>query len=230
MARSGKQIEEDETPGAPEWMVTFSDCMTLLLTFFVLLLSFSSFDDKVFRKLQMIFMEALPAISKSNARAKEAIVPPEQIQITVDLLQGSEKPTLDRGLKNGLVKETFVDFRGRKVFSISSEKIFWGNGVLMSDEGRAILDDVALFLEAVPSRVVVCESGPSTGGVPESVGLSRAWAVIEFLTSGRDIEKSLFTVSAGNALVPKPFAGNDSAGAGSKSERTLEIAVLERSI
>ncbi|MHC4104970.1 MAG: flagellar motor protein MotB, partial [Planctomycetota bacterium] len=46
MAREKKQVVEDEAPGAPEWMVTFSDCMTLLLTFFVLLLSFSSFDDK----------------------------------------------------------------------------------------------------------------------------------------------------------------------------------------
>ncbi len=49
-----KQQEPDEAPGAPEWMVTFSDFMTLLLTFFVLLLSFSSFDDRVFRKLKVI--------------------------------------------------------------------------------------------------------------------------------------------------------------------------------
>ena len=55
MGRANKQVVPDEDPGAPEWMVTFSDCMTLLLTFFVLLLSFSSFDDDgVFRHLKVI--------------------------------------------------------------------------------------------------------------------------------------------------------------------------------
>ena len=51
MARRQEKPEPQHADGAPEWMVTFSDCMTLLLTFFVLLLSFSSFDDKVFWKL-----------------------------------------------------------------------------------------------------------------------------------------------------------------------------------
>ena len=68
MGHGSKQTESDEAPGAPVWMVTFSDCMTLLLTFFVLLLSFSSFDDKVFRKLKVIFMNALPAVKQADAK------------------------------------------------------------------------------------------------------------------------------------------------------------------
>ena len=39
--------KKKETPGprgTPEWMVTFSDIMSLLVTFFVLLMTFSSFD------------------------------------------------------------------------------------------------------------------------------------------------------------------------------------------
>jgi len=42
--RSGKRKKEDE--GAPAWMVTFADLMTLLLTFFVLLLSMSTLDNQ----------------------------------------------------------------------------------------------------------------------------------------------------------------------------------------
>ena len=125
MARGNKQVEDDEAPGAPEWMVTFSDCMTLLLTFFVLLLSFSSFDDRIFRKLQMIFMKDLPTITDRDKKNKDSIVPPEQIQKTADLLKGSEKPTLNRGLEDNLIKETRIDFRGKNVLSISSDKIFW---------------------------------------------------------------------------------------------------------
>ena len=44
MARAKKQPEEGG--GVPAWMVTFSDIMTLLLTFFVLLISMAQFDER----------------------------------------------------------------------------------------------------------------------------------------------------------------------------------------
>ena len=40
----GKKKPEEQAGGAPAWMVTFSDLVTLLLTFFVLLLSFANTD------------------------------------------------------------------------------------------------------------------------------------------------------------------------------------------
>jgi len=47
--------DEDKKPkcekGAPKWMVTFGDMMTLLLTFFVLLLSFSVMDQQRFIRM-----------------------------------------------------------------------------------------------------------------------------------------------------------------------------------
>lgn len=43
--------EEEADEGAPAWMATFSDLATLLLTFFVLLLSFAEMDVKEFRQL-----------------------------------------------------------------------------------------------------------------------------------------------------------------------------------
>ncbi len=46
--------DEDEgfqEPTAPAWMATFGDLMSLLLTFFVLLLSFASMDAKRFAEV-----------------------------------------------------------------------------------------------------------------------------------------------------------------------------------
>jgi chemotaxis protein MotB len=52
MADDEPQIAPDEPEeGAPEWMVTFGDLMSLLLTFFVLLLSFSQMDTAKFKEL-----------------------------------------------------------------------------------------------------------------------------------------------------------------------------------
>lgn len=48
--------EEDECPrcppvGAPAWMATFADIATLLMAFFVLILSFANFDEISFKKM-----------------------------------------------------------------------------------------------------------------------------------------------------------------------------------
>ncbi len=46
----GKKCKcEESPPGAPAWMATFSDMVTLLLAFFVMLLSFSSIQESKFQ-------------------------------------------------------------------------------------------------------------------------------------------------------------------------------------
>ncbi len=46
-----KRPEPPAEEGAPEWMVTFSDLTTLLLTFFILLLSFANMDIVKFKEM-----------------------------------------------------------------------------------------------------------------------------------------------------------------------------------
>ena len=43
--------EEDDKPGIPAWVVTFADLMSLLMCFFVLLLSFSELDAAKFKQI-----------------------------------------------------------------------------------------------------------------------------------------------------------------------------------
>ena len=39
------QPEEDSVPGVPEWVVTYGDMMSLLLTFFIMLVSMSQLKE-----------------------------------------------------------------------------------------------------------------------------------------------------------------------------------------
>ncbi|MDH3346565.1 MAG: OmpA family protein [Desulfobulbaceae bacterium] len=55
---SEKKPKECPPAGAPLWMVTFSDMVTLLLTFFVLLLSMASLDEIKFSKANNSLKEA----------------------------------------------------------------------------------------------------------------------------------------------------------------------------
>ncbi len=231
MARANKQAESDDAPGAPEWMVTFSDCMTLLLTFFVLLLSFSSFDNKAFWKLKAIFSGSLSGLSKPDETNKDAFLPTMQIEYTADLDAGSEKPTLVKGLEDRLKQETEpVDFRRWKVFLISSKRIFWSKGTVISSEGRNIMTTMASYLKEVPSRIVISENGPTRlldedkSGDSKYFGLPRAWAVVEYLTTRQNLNKKWFSISAASTM-PQESSGSDE-----QDERTVEIVLLERSL
>ncbi|MFQ6034247.1 MAG: flagellar motor protein MotB [Sedimentisphaerales bacterium] len=238
MLRTKKQSEPVESPGAPEWMVTFSDCMTLLLTFFVLLLSFSSFDEQIFQRLKTTLAD-FPSISQVSRQAEDALSTMSQIMPTADISCGSEKPTLEAGKQDRLKAETEpVDFRNRKVFLISSEKIFWGKGTAISLQGREALATIASFLKQITSRVVISENGqpedrrqktedsPSVvrplSSVPAGIGLQRAWAVVEYLVKKQGVGKNRFSISAASTLDPDRR--------GQQESRMLEIVLLERSI
>jgi chemotaxis protein MotB len=231
MGREGKAVEADEPASAPEWMVTFSDCMTLLLTFFVLLVTFSSFDELVFRKLKVIFSNSLSSVSRPDKKDRDSFLPVQQIEPTAELGQGSEKPTLAKGWEDNLKEETeSVDFHKRKVFLIPSKRIFWGKGTAISSEGRDIMSTMATFLREVPSRVVISENGPVTNEDIKKFGLLRAWVVMEHLTMKQGLDKKKFSISASSTVDQKGFKDSGKGRARPESERMLEIVLLERSI
>ncbi len=219
-----KPKSEDEGPGAPEWMVTFSDCMTLLLTFFVLLLSFSSFDDNVFRKLKVLFAEDLPSLSLARLRDKDAFLAQHVIKHQQEIDQGSEKPTLSQGKEDHLLNETEPkDFHNRKVFLIASEKIFWGNGYVISMDGKAILRQLADFLSEVRGRMVVSEY--STRG-SDNIGMGRSLELLDYLSEHPGLDKSEFSISDGGIVAPSTVRNT----LGQNCARVTEIVLLERSI
>ena len=129
-------------------------------------------------------------------------------------------------IDDNLKEETPVDFRSRKVFSISSEKIFWGDGVLISPEGRRIMNKMASFLNEVPSHVVISENGPAIKEGTEQLGLSRAWAVIKYLTIDKNLDKNWFGVSAGSTFDRGDIGSGELNRTSLKSKRTLEIVLL----
>ncbi len=232
MGRKGKKREQDDSPGAPEWMVTFSDCMTLLLTFFVLLLSFSSFDDRVFRNLRVLYASALTTISPMTRSDRDAFLFLPPVKELAELNKGNEKPTLDKEFKSGLLEETPpIDFHGGMVFSFSSKRVFLGKGMIFSPEGRQIMDMLALFLKGVPSRIVISENGPlDNNGGSEYYGMLRAWAALDYLSAKQNIDRGRFSISAKSTMIQDNSPASQGNKPEKETERTLEILLLDRSL
>jgi chemotaxis protein MotB len=231
MGRANKQVESDEEPGAPEWMVTFSDCMTLLLTFFVLLLSFSSFDNRVFRSLKVGHSKALTTISPVRRSDRDAFLYLPPVRHIAELRKGSEKPTSSQEIQDGLLKETkIINLTTGIAFLVSSKKLFWAQGSALSPEGRDILNIMAPFLRGSPSRIVISENGMTNNQTSEYFGLPRAWAVIEYLAKELNLDSNRFSISAEGTLAKKSLGNGRLSQGSSETERTVEIVLLQRSI
>ena len=58
MSKSKRANIEEEQEGIPEWMLTYSDMVTLLLTFFIMLFSMASVDQQKFDQVASSFKQS----------------------------------------------------------------------------------------------------------------------------------------------------------------------------
>jgi len=244
MGRVLKEAPAEEGPSAPIWLLSFSDCMTNLVVFFVLLVTFSSYDKEVagiFEGIGQAFSgQAFSTGTVKLGTDKSAFLPAYQIWALEMLEQGSEKPTLataETGGEGRLIEAAeAADFRSRRVFLIPSKQIFWWRGTAISFKGRGILATMGLFLKEVPGRLVISENGPGTGGGDEQLGLERALAVMEYLTARQGLSKNRFSISAASTIAEsvsedgRSDPAHRTGGTWSEAERVIEIVLLERSI
>lgn len=71
MAKASRRNRRDRTTGAPEWVVTFADLMSILVCFFVLIISFSIQDE---RKLQIVAGSLRDAFGVSLEDRKAGVI------------------------------------------------------------------------------------------------------------------------------------------------------------
>lgn len=225
---------QDEDKGAPEWMVTFSDCMTLLLTFFVLMLTFSSFDDRVFRKLQIIYSNAFDSVHFRMKSSKEAFMDFTR-HVYDETEQGSEKPTLEKG-QEGAIQELNIDtYKKNNAFIIASRDIFWGNGSAISTDGQKILSALGDFLRTMQGQVIISEQSPKnsiigTNQDSRDLSLVRNWQVLQFFVTQKGLPRERFNISAGTTVGSIAFDALRLDKTANSNERVLEIVLLDRSI
>ncbi len=210
--------QEEQGPiGAPEWMVTFSDCMTLLLTFFVLLLSFTAFGENTLPNLGNAFTESMSSsIGMDDKTAQDALKAQQPVKEVERVNKGSEtKPTTEDEINKIMKRKRPIDFKNLKVFAVPSEKLFWGDGFAISRSGQEVLNSLSILFKVVPSRVVVSENGPNTN---QQMALDRSLKVVEYMTS-RGLERNNFSITTSSMMLSGP-----------RDRRMLEITLLEPSI
>ncbi len=184
-----------DKPPDQSWLISFSDCMTLLLCFFVLLMTFSSFDEIKFDMLCGAFQSmSYDWVENDTARPTSSVVETKDAKDFPR--QGPTVPTEteDHDEPNRAPIELLdMDlYQDRTVFYLPSDRFFWGQGVNMTSDGKDYLHFLAVFFQRLPCRIVVSES---SGMENRNLGLRRAWAVMRYLTNNEDLEPQRFTIT-----------------------------------
>jgi chemotaxis protein MotB len=195
-------------------MLTFSDCMTLLLTFFVMLLAFSSFDPEPLAFISGAINEPTrPSVNRAIRLPNTSPLEPQE-QIVDRTAEGAEKPDFDR-LDPILQPRRPLDalsrdaYRDRRVLAIPSDLLFWGLGSQLKPEAAELLLPVAEYLGLVSSQVVVAETSAAGAGptaeAAEHRAMARAWVLVDHLTRAAGLEPGRFSVST-SLSAPGPDA------------------------
>ena len=216
------------------WMVTFADPMTLLLTFFVLLLSMSSMDRSILHDAVSHFVGDMGLATKKGAGrippkfelVQELIENPAELlhnpQRLKDLLfpddvlpEGMARSTLDQNLQ--------VLARPEGVALVLSDGLlFASGGSELGPDSRRILSEFAKFLASTAMPVNVAgytDNVPGTQKDNYVLSTERAMAVLGFfLDSGFDPGR--FSVSAYGEAFP---LGDNATPEGRAKNRRVEI-------
>lgn len=176
-----REIKRNKSSGAPKWMVTYSDMVTLILVFFILLFSMSQVDyaklDAISESFQnrMIFdfypspvpMEN-PSESRDHMESREMNNkfdtstelnemaerdnPADREDALTDLVDNVEN-YLDEYELNNVISASRTE---RGVVLVMQESILFDSGdAEILDEGKPFLDQIGTLLQDIPNNVKV---------------------------------------------------------------------------
>ncbi|MBT3198277.1 MAG: hypothetical protein HN350_00005 [Phycisphaerales bacterium] len=219
--KSKKTVQEEAPPGTPAWMLTFCDCMTLLLTFFVLLLSFSSFDEAKERQLYgAMKIRSDPSILDNQEKVDASLS--KEVKLKDDVTeQGSEAEhdqNRDR-VKNPKKLEISPEvnaYHKEMVLNLPSDAMFVGRSVKLTPSGQDMLERIALYLKLHPCHMMIGESSRSGS----SAGMHRLWVVLDFFRRSEAISPSQSWISQ---ECPRPMYSQ-------KNKPAIQIVLLARDI
>lgn len=135
----GRKKKKKGGGGDPAWLVTFTDMMTLMLTFFVLLVSMAHFDER--RKLVV-----LGSIMGTFGMGTEGFDPRTRKNRKVNIEPGPMEEVPDLANLKDLIWEDLEDdlnFQSNRyvqILSISDEVLFAPGTFQLTEKGRTLLN------------------------------------------------------------------------------------------
>lgn len=236
MARKKENIEYVTLPSRDKWMVTFSDMVTLLMTFFVLLISMSSMDAKSLKEISGFFDGATGLLEPGQMqpvteapRAVDDISPKvfhDSLSLSRSLEKTLEKEGLDvsAGLPEGVVNVKKTD-RGL-VMTVEGDILFEERSFELKKEALPVLQGIATSIRNLDATTSIEGHTDDHGTSAERslLSLRRAGSVLDFFIYSAGLSPTRLCVGGYGST--RPVASNETL-LGRKQNRRLEIIILK---
>jgi chemotaxis protein MotB len=237
MAR--KRKKEDPPLGAPLFMATWGDMVSLLLCFFVLLFAMSTVDSQKFQKMALSLRGSLGVLKGGKTQEETALVfggesgqgPGTSPRYEMDI--NSVARTVESYLKKEELDKSVsvrIDQRGITV-SMSDQFMFDSGSAELKAAAKRTLSMIASMIKDIAPSVAVeglTDNNPFFGGIyRNNWGLSaaRAASVVTWLEADNQYPAdALQIVGYGSA---RPIVPNDSA-ANRSLNRRVDIVFLSQ--
>jgi chemotaxis protein MotB len=220
---NGKNNDDIGLPTAPGWMVTYGDIMSLLLTFFVLLLSYSTIKEEAFRRALASFQEAIGMLPHEQSVIRFEQVPAVKMMppiSTKDIVKRIHRSVQAAGLTG---KVDIAEEKEGVRITIQSPILFNSGEDMLRPEATPVLDELVEILKQSPNQVVIeghTDNVPiHTERFPSNWELStaRAITVAKYLFEKGNLPPGRFTVAGYGEY--HPVAGNDTEEGRRKNRR-----------
>lgn len=226
--------------GAPEWVVTFGDLMSLLLCFFVLLLSFSEMDRQKYKLMSGSMAKAFGVQKKRPVMG----VPKGNKMVARDFDQDTIALDLRESLEKEIKAQVDLNFKGMEdliqVKKVGDNIIIRLMGETTFDSGKAeirqqmvpLLEKIGAMLQDTEGNIIITghtDNVPIRGGPYGSnlvLSMYRAASVAEFLLEKTSLDpKRVATMGFGPH---RPIESNDTPE-GRRKNRRVEIMLTSLS-
>lgn len=230
MAKREKK-KSDEPPGAPGWVVTYGDMMTLLLTFFILLISFSTISEKKFSQAAASMKGALGVMPKNLSAvqilpsAQAARPAPKSIQRLARKLKerlqvtGKDQDIRLEYDKQGGLK---IDLPSRVLFDLGRAELRAEALPVLNDLAQLLREAEGVFIEVRGHTDTLLLKDTSIYRDNYDLSYARAKSVMLHLNAIGGIPEQAFEVIACGPS--QPAATNDTEE-GRQANRRVELYV-----
>ena len=169
MAGSRKKKKGEQAAGAPAWMVTYGDLMSLLLTFFVLLLSFSTMAEP--QKFHDAIMSIRTALGVLPDNVSIQFMPQDHASASNERMRRMARELRRRMQVSGM--ETQVDVKvneeeGILQITLPNTVLFDSGSAQLRTGAEPVLREVAEVLNMAPSATI--EVRGHTDDIPIGAG------------------------------------------------------------
>lgn len=236
---AAKRKPEEQEPGAPGWMVTFADMMSLLLTFFILLLSFSTMEEKKVKEALSSLRGALGVLPKSTEISKPDISPPqirkpprtEQTEKQIGKLQEQLR-------SKGMEKKVELSDQGKGILNIRvpASLLFRSGSAQLLESSYGILENIselmAHYLRSYDADFRIeghtddVPIGPSDYPSNWELSAARSVSVMRFMTDRMGLPMDHFGVTGYAEF--KPLYRPPSLDMNRSRNRRVEIIVIPK--